>query len=87
MPILYRNEHFESILPITKDIVNYVVLEGDENLLLEKNKLIKIEINLMHLDRNYMNPKPEHQYMVYPRENEEFLIIINPENSPTLDIH
>ena len=86
MPIMYRNEHFESILPITKDIVNYVILEGDDNLLLEKYELIKIEINLMYLDRNDMNPKLEHHYLVYPRENEEFLIILNPENSPTFDV-
>ena len=86
MPIIYRNEHFEAILPITKDIVNYFVLDGNDNLLLEKNELIKIEINFMHLDRNDMNPKPDHQYTVYPRENEEFLISLNPENSPTFDL-
>jgi len=39
IPILYRNEHSETILSFTKNIVNFIVLEGDDNLLLEKKRV------------------------------------------------
>jgi len=86
IPILYRNEHSETILSFTKNIVNFIVLEGDDNLLLEKNELIKIEINLMNIDKNDTSPKLENQIIIYPMVNEEFRITLYPEDSPIFEI-
>lgn len=84
VPITYRTVRGEALIfdPDGR-VVKMLVVEGDEDMILEKGERFEVIIDLREIDGERMTPPQEE---VYPHPLEPFIITLHPPGCPIFEI-